>query len=104
MQDHHEDIIIMIEKVDRLEEHFKVYKDDMDDVKGSIKDLKTAIIGNEVNGQKGFIHLLDTLETKVNAMNDKQILFEENMQNVKFVTRGFITALIGFLFWLFTNK
>lgn len=99
-----EDSRIIVEKVDRLEHHFKVYKDDMTDVKDSIRDLKTAIVGNDVNGRKGFIHLLDSLEKKVDDMNNKQLLLEENMKSVKFVARGFITAAIGFIFWLFSNK
>lgn len=95
---------IILEKVDKLENHFKVYKSDMEDVKDAIKDLKTAIIGNEINGRKGFINVLDILEKKVDDLNNKHILLEDNMKNIKFVSRGFITAFIGYLFWLVSNK
>lgn len=99
-----EETKILIGKVDRLEHHFKVYKDDMSDVKDSIKDLKTAIVGNDVNGNKGFLHLVNEIDKKVDAMEAKNILLEENMKNVKFISRGFIMGLIGFIFWLFQKN
>ena len=94
----------LLGKVERIEHHFQVYKNDMEDVKGSIKDLKTAIIGNDVNGNKGFLHLLNEIGAKVDNMEQKNILLEENMRNVKFISRGFIMGLIGFIFWLFQKN
>ena len=70
----------------------------------SIKDLKTAIVGNDVNGNKGFLHLVNEIDKKVDAMEAKNILLEENMKNVKFISRGFIMGLIGFIFWLFQKN
>ena len=99
-----EDSRIIVEKVDRLEHHFKVYKDDMGDVKDSIKDLKTAIIGNDVNGHKGFLHLINEIDKKVDELQAKNILLEENMKNVKYISRGFIMGFIGFIFWIFQKN
>lgn len=95
---------LLEEKVDRLENHFKVYKSDMGDVKETLKDIRTSMLGTELNGNQGFITLLAEIKKEVQAMKDKQILLEDNMNNVKFVSRGIITALIGFFIWLFTNK
>lgn len=96
-----EETRLLIGKVERLENHFQVYKNDMSDVKDSIKDLKTAIVGNEVNGHKGFLHLINEIDRKVDDMQAKNILLEENMKNVKYISRGFIMGFIGFIFWLF---
>jgi len=95
---------ILEEKVDRLENHFKVYKTDLTDVKEVTKDIRNLLTGTELNGKKGVIHLLETLENKVDKLEEKQLLIDENMQNVKYVAKGLITAIIGFFFWLFTNK
>lgn len=92
---------LIMEKVDRLEHHFRVYKEDMTDVKDSIKDLKTAIIGNNINGNRGFLHLINEIDTKVQNLSDENLLLKEDMKTVKWVTRGFMTGLIGFVFWLF---
>ena len=95
---------LLEEKVDRLENHFEVYKTDLTDVKEVTKDIRNLLTGTELNGKKGVIHLLETLENKVDKLEAKQILIDENMQNVKYVAKGLITAIIGFFFWLFTNK
>jgi len=95
---------LLEEKVDRLENHFKVYKTDLTDVKEVTKDIRNLLTGTELNGKKGVIHLLETLENKVDKLEEKQLLIDENMQNVKYVAKGLITAIIGFFFWLFTNK
>lgn len=95
---------ILEEKVDRLEQHFKVYKSDLTDVKEVTRDIRNLLTGTELTGKKGVIHLLEALENKVDTLEEKQLLINENMQNVKYVAKGLISAIIGFFFWLFTNK
>jgi O-phosphoseryl-tRNA(Cys) synthetase len=95
---------ILEEKVDRLENHFKVYKSDLIDVKDLTKDIRNLLTGTELTNKKGVIHVLESLEKKVDDLEDKQRLIDENMQNVKFVAKGLISAIIGFFLWLFTNK
>jgi chaperonin cofactor prefoldin len=95
---------ILEEKVDRLENHFKVYKSDLSDVKDLTKDIRNLLTGTELTNKKGVIHVLESLEKKVDDLEDKQRSIDENMQNVKFVAKGLISAIIGFFLWLFTNK
>jgi len=95
---------ILEEKVDRLENHFKVYKTDTQDVKEVVRDIRNLLTGTDLTGKKGVIHVLDSLEKKVDKLEEKQLLIDENMANVKFVAKGLISAIIGFFLWLFTNK
>ena len=95
---------ILEEKVDRLENHFKVYKTDLTDVKEVTRDIRNILTGTELTGNKGVIYLLEILESKVDKLEEKQLLIDENMANVKFVAKGLISAIIGFFLWLFTNK
>jgi len=95
---------LLEEKVDRLESHFKVYKSDMTDVKEVTRDIRNLLTGTELTGKKGVVHLLEQLESKVDKLEEKQILIDENMANVKFVAKGVITAVIGFFVWLFQSK
>ena len=41
---------LMEEKIDRLENHFKVYKDDMQDVKALLKKVEICLAGSDING------------------------------------------------------
>jgi len=95
---------ILEEKVDSLENHFKVYKSDLSDVKDLTKDIRNLLTGTELTNKKGVIHVLESLEKKVDDLEDKQRSIDENMANVKFVAKGLISAIIGFFLWLFTNK
>ena len=42
------------EKIDRLESHFAVYKADISDLKEVVKQLTSALVGSNYNGNKGF--------------------------------------------------
>jgi len=95
---------LLEEKVDRLESHFKVYKSDMTDVKEVTRDIRNLLTGTELTGKKGVVHLLEQLESKVDKLEEKQILIDENMANVKFVAKALITTVIGFFVWLFQSK
>ena len=91
---------ILVEKVDRLEHHFKVYKSDLTDTRELSKEIRSILIGCELSDHKGVIHLLKEIEKRVDELSDRNILLEENMQNVKWAARGFIAGLISFILWL----
>ena len=95
---------VVEEKIDRLESHFKEFRKDTIIDREVTRDIRNLLTGTELTGKKGVIHLLETLENKVDRLEEKQILIDENMANVKFVAKGLITAIIGFFLWLFTNK
>lgn len=98
------DNFIAVEKIDRLEQHFKEFRKDAVIDREISRDIRNILTGTELTNKKGVIHLLETLETKVDKLEEKQLLIDENMANVKFVAKGLITAIIGFFLWLFTNK
>ena len=91
---------MLLEKVDRLEQHFKVYKSDLSDTRELSKEIRSILIGSELSDNKGVIHLLKEIEKRVDELSDRNILLEENMQNVKLASRGFMAGIIGFIFWL----
>lgn len=95
---------LLEEKVDRLENHFKVYKSDLTDVKEVTRDIRNLLTGTELTGKKGVVHLLETLEKKVDTLEEKQLLIDQNMNNIKFATQTVFTAVVGFFIWLFTSK
>jgi hypothetical protein len=88
------------EKIDRLENHFKVYKSDMNDVINSVNNIEIALIGSTLNGNKGMVHLLDDIKTRVKDLEDKQILSDELTSNLKWFHRGLIGVLFGYITYL----
>lgn len=89
------------ERLDRLENHFKVYKTDMKDVKEELKEVRVLLGGTELNGRKGFVKVMELVEEKVDRLEMKIELMDRDMENVKFWGKGlagviFITIGIAF--------
>jgi len=91
------------EKIDRLENHFQVYKTDMVDVKTSVNNIEIALIGTSLNGNKGMVHLLDDIKTRVKDLEEKQILADELASNIKWFQRGVLGILFAYLTYLITK-
>jgi hypothetical protein len=88
------------EKIDRLENHFQVYKTDMIDVRNSVNNIEMALIGSNINGNKGIVHLLDDIKNRVQDLEDKQILADELASNIKWFHRGLLGVLFGYITYL----
>jgi len=94
---------VMEEKIDRLENHFKVYKSDMVDVIGSVRNIESALIGSSLNGHKGMVSLLDSLDKRVQALEDKEILNADKLETLKWFQRGLIGIIFSYVLWLLTK-
>ncbi len=88
------------EKIDRLENHFKVYKTDMVDVKKSVQNIETALIGSDYNGNKGIVILLDEVNQRVKTLEDNQILQDDFINGLKWFQRGVIGVFFAWITWL----
>jgi len=76
------------ERLDRLENHFKVYKTDMLDVKDSLKEVRVLLGGSSLNGNKGFIKLIETVEEKVDTIEGQVTKMQKDIDSVKFWGKG----------------
>ena len=65
---------IEMEKIDRLEHHFKIYKEDMDDVINSVSNIE-----------------------------NKQLLARELADSIKWFQRGALGVLFAYITWLITK-
>ena len=84
------------EKIDRLENHFN-------EVKDSVRNIESALVGSNVNGNKGIINLLDSIDVRVQSLEDKQILNDEFINNLKWFQRGLIGVIFAYITWLLTK-
>ena len=88
------------EKIDRLEQHFKIYKEDMNDVVQSVNNIESALIGSSLTGNKGIVHLLDEIKNRVKDLEDKQILADDRLETFKWFQRGIIGIVFSYITWL----
>jgi hypothetical protein len=90
---------LMEEKIDRLQDHFKVYKDDMQDVKALLKKVEICLAGSDINGHKGLVHLLDTIDKRVDTMEKQHILLKDALETYKWSIRAIVLGVVGLFFW-----
>ena len=77
------------ERLDRLEQHFKVYKQDVADIKDSVKEIRILLGGSALNNNKGFIRLMELNEDKVRHLENELHDLRNDMENAKFWGKGF---------------
>ena len=76
------------QRLDRLENHFKVYKSDVGDIKDELKEVRILLGGSALNGNKGFIRLIETVEEKVDRLDKELQDTRHDIKNAKFWGRG----------------
>lgn len=77
-----------LERLERLENHFKVYKNDVLDIKISLNEVRALLGGSELNGKKGFIYLMETIEKKVEILERENENHKSDIEQGKFWGRG----------------
>lgn len=78
----------ILHKIAQIENHFKVYKQDNQDLKVSLKEVRDLLGGSTLNGNKGFIYLMETVEEKADTMQTKIELMQKDIDSIKFWGRG----------------
>ena len=91
------------ERLDRLDNHFKVYKSDLIEVRDSVKNIENALIGSNYNGNKGIVHLVSNLHKRLDKIENKQLLNDDFVTNLKWFQRGMIGIVFAYLTWLLTK-
>lgn len=76
------------DRLDRLENHFKVYKTDMQDVKDGLKEVRILLGGTELNGRKGFVKVMELVEEKVDKLEKDNEAIKKDLDNIRFWGKG----------------
>lgn len=101
------EIIIINEKIDKLQNHFTVYKTDIADLKQTVTGLTSAIVGNQYNGNKGIIYYAEMLSKRIEKIEIDQLHFEDDKRNIKYAAGvGFsalVAGFVSFIVWVFTK-
>jgi len=82
---------------------FEIISKDMDDVKVLLKSVVTSLVGNELNDNKGMVHLLDAIDKRVEEMEKKNILYDEAILSYKWGVRSLVAGGVGCIWWFLKN-
>lgn len=94
---------IMEEKIDRLESHFKEFRKDAAIDREINRDIRNALIGSNLNGNKGIVTLVDDVDKRLNEMEKRQLLYEEMFTGFKWSVGTIATGIVSFFIWFFTK-
>lgn len=74
----------------------------VEEIKTDISEIKSALIGNPLSGERGLVGKVVTLQAEIDFLkNDLKVLQDDRTRNavyikqLSFVTGGLVTALIG---------
>jgi len=81
-------ILILEEKDLRRDAHYKNLNLKIDELTASQKQMIDLLAGTNLNGNKGLVRLLETVEEKVNLNKDQVKDMQKDIDNVKFWGRG----------------
>lgn len=97
-----EKIHVLSEKMDRYENHRKELRKDVQNLSDGLKDIITLLAGSPLNGNKGFVKLIESVEEKVTILEKDIQSTKQTIESVKFWGKTTTIVLTG-LFLVLAN-
>ena len=92
------------ERLSQIEQHLRLIKEREIDRDKVLKDIQTAIIGNDFNGHKGMVSSLREIDNRVEDLEDFKGEVNVYVRQAKFVVGAVIIILLGIFAKLFNLK
>lgn len=92
------------ERLDRLEDHYKMVKNKLDDLANDVRDIKTAIMGSPLNSDEGLASKIKRVERDVNDLETFKTEVNTYIKQFKYVLGVVFVALITLIIKAFTKE
>jgi chromosome segregation ATPase len=91
------------ERLDRIEQHLKLLKEDSNTRSADIKEIKQALLGNALNDYKGLVWKISDIDNRVQSLEDQEGEIQVYIKQAKVLIVAFIAALATLLVKAFTK-
>jgi hypothetical protein len=91
------------ERLDRIEQHLKLLKEDSNIRSADIKEIKQALLGNALNDYKGLVWKISDMDNRVQNLEDQEGEIQVYIKQAKVLIVAFIAALATLLVKAFTK-
>ena len=91
------------ERLDRIEQHLKLLKEDSNVRSADIKEIKQALLGNALNDYKGLVWKISDIDNRVQNLEDQEGEIQVYIKQAKVLIVAFIAALATLLVKAFTK-
>jgi hypothetical protein len=92
------------ERLDRLEDHYKMVKNKLDDLANDVRDIKTAIMGSPLSSDEGLATKIKRVERDVNDLETFKTEVSTYIKQFKYVLGVVFVALITLIIKAFTKE
>jgi hypothetical protein len=79
------------ERLDRLEQHQRLFKEKLEDVGGDVRDIKNAIMGNPLSSEQGIAGKLRSVESKVDDLEEFKVEVNTYVKQFKWAIAVIVT-------------
>ena len=91
------------ERLDRIEQHLKLLKDDSDIRSADIKEIKQALLGNALNDYKGLVWKISDIDNRLTDLEDKDAELKVYVKQAKVIAVAFTAALVTLIIKAFSK-
>ena len=92
------------ERLDRIEQHLHGLGLNDEKQGDLLIDIKNTLVGSNLNGNKGLVNKLDSMDSRLKEVEKKQALADEKLSTIKWTSRTIGGAIVAFFLWFFINK
>jgi hypothetical protein len=91
------------ERLDRIEQHLKLLKEDSNVRSADIKEIKQALLGNALNDYKGLVWKINDIDNRVENLEEQEGEMKVYIKQAKVLIVTFVAALATLLVKAFTK-
>lgn len=103
IKDYASDIFTIKGDMETIKRHMADGKQERKENTDTLKDIKTTLIGNNMNGNKGIVFLLNDIDIRVKKLETSNSEREQNDSNIKWIGGIGLTALFGLMIYIVTH-
>ena len=98
------DIILIKGQLEILNGHSKFFKESLKENERNLIEIKSALIGNKMNGDKGIVFLITDIDKRVTEIERTQEQYKVYVNQMKWVAGVIMSFIVGLMLLLVTDK
>lgn len=91
------------ERLDRIEQHLRLLKQDGEERASDIKEIKQALIGSALNDYKGLVWKVSDIDERVQKLEEQESEIQVYIKQAKVLIVAFAAAMVTLIVKAFTK-
>lgn len=91
------------ERLDRIEQHLRLLKQDAESRTSDIKEIKQALIGSPLNDHKGLVWKVNDIDRRVENLEVQESEIQVYIKQAKVLVVAFAAAMVTLIVKAFTK-